>query len=125
MKRIQNFLEKWNEVLGLPLAVLAFLGISSFTWYQDQSGSVPSGVLQMVPWAAVYIIAASFIAYHGTKLNFPGFYRAFIEFMQQPTAGHQEAYKRQFTCTLIYLGIYFLLFFVSLALMLLLLNSIR
>ncbi len=123
MKNIQHFLEKFNELIGIPLSLAGFFLVPLLLYYYcGYAGMYDPGVLHTLPYAAINLIFASFLAYFGAKMNFPGFYNNFISFMQHDLADlskvTSEVYKRKLLCVFVYCAIYFLYLGVALLLLL-------
>ncbi|MDJ1494526.1 hypothetical protein QNI19_16395 [Cytophagaceae bacterium DM2B3-1] len=98
-KTVSLLIETFHELPGLLLGLIVFLLFSA------QMGFDVS-VLQVLPYAAINIIFAEFVAYWGVRLGFPYLYNAhkvLIKLTVEEITGLSETeYKHIFQCVKYY-----------------------
>jgi hypothetical protein len=106
-KLFRLLLETFHEVPGLSLAFLAFAAFSL------QMGFDVS-VIQVLPYAALNVIFAEFLAYWGVRLGFPYLYEAhrylLSKSIQELTGLSEAEYKHVLLCVRYYYTVLFTLF---------------
>lgn len=117
MKRLTHWIESFNEVIGLAVALALFMLLPVQIWlYLDpKAGSFDLGVLNNIPLAAVYFISASFMAYWGGRLNFGPIHKRYISFFENEPANQTVYSPNQLPlCVILWLSVYFLYFSLAL-----------
>ena len=86
--KIQQFIKVNNEWLGLPFALFIYYFTPQVLHQFDETaGAYDIGQLQILSFAVVKVLVASFVAWIGFKLNYPLVYRFFIGPMEARILG--------------------------------------
>lgn len=72
---MKNFLKRWPEFIGLPIAfAIYFLSPIVLRWYDPTTASFDPAILQAIAYAIVVVLVANVVVFIGIKVNFPSLY---------------------------------------------------
>jgi hypothetical protein len=114
MKKVDYLLKLFNELIGLPVALLIYLVTPSLLRLIDPtSGEFDTGQLAVLSFGIIKVIMASLVAWAGYRLNLPVMYQYFIGPLETDlNAGNQTALVHLIKAG-IHLLVYFLYMFLA------------